>query len=108
MLVLAAAAATKHRTGRIHPPEGRSQHRHEIGFGKILMVAKHPRPHPFARQGKRHHHHPFRFRLTRQEHPPQAGPEIGERADLQFDLLVIREGLVVEFFLFAHGTHRTQ
>ena len=102
-----------------------------IGFGKIAVIAEYPRPDPFAWQGERDHHHPssrasylwFAFirlagaligwrRFGRggvgQEDPAQAGAEVGQGADLQFDLLVIGEWLVVELFLLTHGTDRTR
>ena len=37
----------------------------------------------------------------------ETGAEVRERGDLEFDLAVIRERLVVELLLFAHGPHGT-
>ncbi|OQB90164.1 MAG: hypothetical protein BWX86_02292 [Verrucomicrobia bacterium ADurb.Bin122] len=125
MLVLAATAAPVERAARRHPVRRRRQHLDQIRLGEILVVAKHPRAHALARQRKRHHHHPAaglpvrrhfarigrRFHRVglrlRQRHAPEPRPEIGQRGNLQLDLLVIGEGTVVELFLFGHAPQHT-
>jgi hypothetical protein len=88
------------------------------------VVAKNPRTDAFARQRKRHHDDPTAGGLCRgligglrigrgrlcagQADATEAGPEVRQRRDLEFDLLMIRERIVVVLFLFSHATHETQ
>jgi len=58
MLILTAAAFTKERTRRLHPIGRSFQHRDQIGVRIILFIAPNTRPHPLARERKRHHNHP--------------------------------------------------
>jgi len=102
VLVLAAAAPTEERTLRRDAVRRRGEDGDEIGLGEILLVAENARPHALAGQGERHHHDPLALGLAGQRGAPEANPEIGQRRDLELQLVMIRKRAVVEF-LFSHG-----
>lgn len=106
MLILAAAAAAEERAAGIDAVGGRREGGDEVGFGEILVVAEDAGADAFARERERDHHNPAGRGVVRQRDATEAGAEVGERGDLEFDFLVIRERLVVEFLLFLnHETH---
>jgi RNA methyltransferase, TrmH family len=107
VLILATTATTEQRAAWRHAVRRRCEHLDYVRLGKILVIPKNARADALAGQRERHHHDPFRVGLAGQRDPAQARTEIRERGDLQFDHLMVTEGLIVERFLFAHGTHGT-
>jgi hypothetical protein len=109
VLVLAAAAAAEERTARRDAMRGRREHLDEIRLGEVLVVAEDADLHALAGQGKRHHDDPRRgggiFDFGEGD-AAEADAQVGERGDLELQLVMIRKGPVVEFAL-NHGIHRT-
>ena len=119
VLILATAAAAEERAARRrNPVRRRGQHREEVGLGVVLVVAEDPGADPLAGKRERDHDDPAggpgrrKFQVTsskrqgfREPDPTQPHAQVGERGDLQFQLLVVSKRTVVEF-LSAHRTHR--
>ncbi len=84
VLVLAAAAGPEQRATRRHPVRRGLQNRHQIALRVVFIIPENPRQHRFPRQRVGHENHPA-------IHPAHTRPEIRQRIDLQFDLLMILE-----------------
>jgi len=106
MLILAAAAAAEERATGLNAVGRRGENGEKVGFGEVFVITEDAGADAFAGKCERHHDDPTGRGIVGQRDAAEAGAEVGERGDLELDLLVIRERLVVErLLLFAHGTH---
>ena len=91
VLVLAAAAGPEQRAAGLHAVRRGLEHLDQVGVGAVLVVAENAGLHELAGQAERHEDHPA-------VHPADADAEIAQGIDPQLDLLVVGEGVRVEFF----------
>ncbi len=97
VLVLATTALAKQRASRLHTIGRWLDYFHEVGLGKVFVIAINPRPHRFARQAVRHKNHPA-------IDTSYAHAEIGQRVNAQGQLVMIGERIGTKFFRWTHTT----
>ena len=106
ILILASAAASEERAARGDAVRRCSEDFHEVGLGVVFVIAENAGAHAFAGKRKWNHHDPTIFRIRRvtgERDASKSDAAIGQRVDVEFDFLVIAEGMVVEAF-FCHGS----